>query len=100
MRLFYFAPAIAILLAACSKPPTALPFLDRVMTTDEFTQQPDLRKRVLDACEANPGELAKDPNCINAGTSQATEAGQRAMRSDGWGGPRTPAQSDSFVLKH
>lgn len=100
MRFFLLVPITAIMLVACTKPPTAIPFLDRVMTTDDFTQHPDLRKRVLDACEANPGELGKDPNCVNAGTSEATEAGQRAMQSDGWGGARTPAQTDSFVLKH
>ncbi|KVE37220.1 EexN family lipoprotein [Burkholderia sp. TSV86] len=61
--------ALCAALAACNTKPTAIPFLDRVLTVDEFTQQADMRKRVIDACHANPGELGQDPNCINAAKS-------------------------------
>lgn len=69
MKRLSIALALCAALAACNLKPTAIPFLDRVLTVDEFTQQTDLRKRVLDACHANPGELGKDPNCVNADKS-------------------------------
>jgi hypothetical protein len=63
-------------LAACSGKPTQIPFLDRVMTTDEFTAQPDVREKVLQFCGQNPGQIGADPNCINAQqSSRMTTAG-------------------------
>jgi hypothetical protein len=66
----------AALLAACSGKPTQIPFLARVMTTDEFTAQPDVRERVLQYCGQNPGQVGSDPNCVNAQqSSRMTTAG-------------------------
>ncbi|MEX3614115.1 MAG: EexN family lipoprotein [Burkholderia gladioli] len=57
--------SFAALLAGCSKP-TQIPFLDKVMTADEFTAQPDLREKVLTYCANDSGRVGSDPNCVNA----------------------------------
>lgn len=63
------------LVAACSRP-TQIPFLNRVMTADEFTAQQDVREKVLAFCGQNPGQYAADPNCLNAQQSfHLTSAG-------------------------
>lgn len=58
--------SVATLFAGCSGKPTQIPFLDRVMTTDEFTAQPTVRQKVLVFCANDPGRVGGDPNCINA----------------------------------
>lgn len=65
---------VVVSLAACSKSPTAISFLDHVVTVEEFMHQPDLLKRVQDVCGANPGQLMNDPNCINASTAVGRQA--------------------------
>lgn len=55
-----------IALAACSPKVTQVPELDRIMTVAEFVAQQPLRKKVFDYCTNNPGQMARDPNCINA----------------------------------
>ena len=69
MKNLSFLIVLCALLAACNVKPTAISFLDKVLTVEEFTKQPDLRKRVQSECHQNPGQLGKDPNCINADRS-------------------------------
>jgi hypothetical protein len=69
MKILPFLLALCTLLTACDVKPTAISFLDKVLTVDEFTRQPDLRKRVQSECHRNPGQLGADPNCINADKS-------------------------------
>ena len=57
--------SFATLLAGCRKP-TQIAFLDKVMTADEFTAQPDLREKVLTYCANDSGPVGSDPNCVNA----------------------------------
>lgn len=61
-----FTAVLVIALAACSPKVTQVPNLDRVMTVAEFVAQAPLRKKVFDYCTNNPGQIANDPNCINA----------------------------------
>lgn len=42
------------------------PFMGRVITTQEFSQNSALLKRAIDFCKNNPGELNSEPNCVNA----------------------------------
>ena len=54
---------------------TAIPFLDRIITTSEFLENDALQKKVIDYCGNNPGELNKDANCINAKSAMLTASG-------------------------
>lgn len=72
----YSAIVLVMLLAGCAANPTAVPFLDSVLTVDQFSQVPAMRKRVLVYCSNNPGQTMLDPNCINAVQSaRMTSAG-------------------------
>lgn len=53
--------------SGCSKDGgnSAVPQL-RVITVNEYLQQPELRKRVFTACTDDPGRKGDDPNCVNA----------------------------------
>ena len=59
---------LAVALAAC-KPATKVTALDRVYTVDEFTGNLGMRQTAPADCNANPGELRSDPNCVNATAS-------------------------------
>lgn len=76
--------SIAALLVGCSGKPTQIPFLDRVMTVDEFTAQPDVREKVLVLCANDPGRVGTDPNCVNAkqSTRMATSGAGNFPRLD------------------
>jgi len=39
---------------------------NRVLTVDEYLQQPQLRKRVFADCANDPGRKGDDPDCVNA----------------------------------
>ena len=52
------------LLAACSK-------TDAATLVADFVKDPMLLKKTVAACEQNPGELAKTPNCVNANSANA-----------------------------
>ena len=69
MKIFPIHKSIIILsailvLVACK--PTKIPFLDKVLTVSEFSEQIQLRDKVVEYCKNNRGELGDDPNCINA----------------------------------
>ena len=53
-------------LSGCFDKPTKIPFLDKVITVEEFNSQREMREKVLSFCSNNPGEVKEDPNCINA----------------------------------
>ncbi len=38
----------------------------RVLTVDEYLQQPQLRKKVFAECANHSGRKGGDPNCVNA----------------------------------
>lgn len=61
-------------LAACTPKPTQISFLDRVLTVEEFTAQPDVRDKVIAECSSDPGHLKDDPNCVNAKQSLRASA--------------------------
>lgn len=69
-----FVVAACVLAAGCSKKPTAVSFLDRVMTVDEFKNDVAAQKKVLGECQSNPGELRDDPNCVNARQAALAQA--------------------------
>lgn len=48
-----------------------------VQTADWYKAHAPERKAVLDRCQANPGELALTPNCVNAGKADAVLASER-----------------------
>ena len=58
--------SIATLLSGCMDKPTQIPFLNRVMTADEFTAQSDVREKVLIFCANDLGRFGSDANCVNA----------------------------------
>jgi len=58
------------LLGGCLDKATQVPFLNKILTVEDFTAQPDVRKKVLAFCANDPGELKADPNCINAKQSE------------------------------
>jgi hypothetical protein len=60
---------LAALVASHSAFAAGLPFLDRVVSADEFSHNKQLRKQVVDACVHGDIALRKDPNCVNAGKS-------------------------------
>lgn len=76
--------SLAALLAGCSGKPTQIPFLDRIMTAEEFTAQPDVREKVLLFCANDPGRLGTEPNCVNAkqSTRMATSGSGNFPRLD------------------
>ena len=45
---------------------TNIPFLDRVVTTNEFIENSALQEKVVNFCQNDLGQLDKDPNCVNA----------------------------------
>lgn len=47
---------------AAGKEDTAI----RILTVDEYLQQPQLRKQVFAECANDPGRKGDDPNCVNA----------------------------------
>lgn len=67
---------LAVSLAACNEPATKVTALDRVYTVDEFTNNFGMRQTALSACNANPGELRSDPNCVNATASHIGAAAE------------------------
>lgn len=54
--------------SGCSKESAAgkAPAEIRVLTVDEYLQQPQLRKKVFAECANDPGRKGDDPNCVNA----------------------------------
>lgn len=54
--------------SGCSKESTAgkAALESRVLTVDEYLQQPQLRKKLFAECANDPGRKADDPNCVNA----------------------------------
>jgi hypothetical protein len=71
MKKVTFTLALCGALMSCK--PTAVSSLSEVLTVDEFTHKPDLRTKVLEECRRNPGQMGKDPNCINADKSAGDE---------------------------
>jgi hypothetical protein len=70
MKITLFAVLFAgFVTVAHSAEASDLPFLDRVVSPEEYSQNKQLRKRVVDACMHGSFELRKDPNCVNAGKS-------------------------------
>ncbi|MGY0343565.1 EexN family lipoprotein [Xylella fastidiosa] len=65
LRALIVGTALAAL-AACTPKPPQISFLDRVLTVEEFTAQPDVRDKVIAECSSDPGHLKDDPNCFNA----------------------------------
>lgn len=54
--------------SGCSKESAAgmAPTGIRVLTVDEYLQQPKLRKKVFAECANDPGRQGEDPNCVHA----------------------------------
>ncbi len=73
MRKISLLFVLVALFSGCSKKPTAISFLDRVYTVEEFQKDKDTRKKVLNECQNNPGELRQDPNCVNAGRAAVSQ---------------------------
>ena len=73
LRALMVGAALAAL-AACTPKPTQISFLDRVLTVEEFTAQPDVRDKVIAECSSDPGHLKDDPNCVNAKQSLRASA--------------------------
>ncbi len=57
ITLFLLSASSIGFLAACQKP---------VQTVDWYREHDKDREVMIAKCNANPGELADDPNCINA----------------------------------
>lgn len=58
--------AASALSACVEEKVTKVPDLDRVVTVAEFTEQTQLRKKVVGLCSNDPGTLRNDANCVNA----------------------------------
>ncbi|WP_265256696.1 EexN family lipoprotein [Verminephrobacter aporrectodeae] len=69
---------VAVTLAGCSGK-------DPVKTVDWYKENTPERLAVIEKCDANPGELAASPNCINA----ITAANQITLNKRGYE-KRTP----------
>lgn len=65
-RTFAAALAVSVSLIGCTQKVTEVPFLDKVLTANEFNAQPPLREKVLVFCADDPGRYRGDPNCVNA----------------------------------
>ena len=58
---------LTVALTGCIKedPAIVAPKVDRIYTVSDFLAQPELRKKFFTMCGNDPGQSARDPNCIN-----------------------------------